>query len=96
MDIVRDQDENSKKEEQREGETRRYPIKLHGRGRFGHGQRTGHAIGRGDVQATASPNTVSAAKSVDAMDHLVSSMSALKFIPHSVRVARGKGPAQVA
>jgi hypothetical protein len=28
---------------------------------------------------------------VDAMDSLTSSMSALKFIPHSVRAARGRG-----
>jgi hypothetical protein len=95
MDVVRDQDEDNAKEEQDDGETRRYPTKLHGRGGFGHGQSTGRAVGRGSLQPTTPPKSVSAAESIDPMDSLASSMSALKFIPHSVRVARGRGRGKV-
>lgn len=95
MDVARDQDKDDAKEEQDEGETRRYPTRLHGRGGFSHGQRRDRAIGRGDLQTKASTNAVSAVDPVDPMDSLTSSMSALKFIPHSVRMARGRGRGQV-
>lgn len=94
MDVVRGQDEDEK-EEHNQGEARRYPTKLHGRGGFGQGQSPGRAIGRGSPQATVSPKYTSSVQTVDPMDSLTSSMSALKFIPHSVRMARGRGRGQV-
>lgn len=94
MDVVRDQDEEEK-EEHSQGETRRYPTKLHGRGGFGQGQSPGRTVGRGSPQASVSPKSTSSAQTVDPMDSLTSSMSALKFIPHSVRMARGRGRGQV-
>jgi hypothetical protein len=71
-------------EAQEEGETRRYPTKLHGRGGFG-----GRGVGREEA-AIAAPKTATAAQPADPMDTLTSSMSALKFVPHSVRAARTK------
>ncbi|KAL5114337.1 hypothetical protein ACEQ8H_007774 [Pleosporales sp. CAS-2024a] len=68
MDVVQDEED--------EGEARRIPVKLRGRGGFS------HARGQG---------ASSAATGVDAVDSLASSMAALQFVPHSVRMARGRG-----
>ena len=86
MDVVRDEEEqvDEEGEEQDDGQSRRYPTRLRGRGGFGHGRGTG----RGEPQMT---KPIPSAQAVDPMDSLASSMSALKFIPHSVRVARGRG-----
>ncbi|RAR09073.1 metal ion binding protein [Stemphylium lycopersici] len=81
MDIVRDE------EEQDDGQSRRYPTRLRGRGGFGHAQAAGRGIGRDEPQMT---KLIPSAQAVDPMDSLASSMSALKFVPHSVRVARGR------
>jgi len=87
MEIVRDQDDNHE-EDQGDGETRRYPTQLRGRGGFGHAQGAGRGLGRGDAAGKIASNQVTAAPAVDPMDSLASGMSALKFIPHSVRMAR--------
>jgi hypothetical protein len=78
--------ETDHEEAQDGGEARRYPTKLHGRGGFG-----GRGLGREETAGITATKTVTAAKSTDPMDSLTSSMSALKFIPHSVRVARERG-----
>lgn len=91
MDVVRDGDEDNAQHVQDDGETRRYPTRLRGRGGFGRGQGTGRAIGRGDPQASPPRKTMPATRTADPMDSLASSMSALKFVPHSVRVARHRG-----
>lgn len=76
------------------GESKRYPTKLRGRGGFGHVRGTvrGGRGGRGSLTATetsnSSPSAPPAAK--DPMETLASSMSALQFVPHSVRIARGR------
>jgi hypothetical protein len=77
---------NTTEMDQDEGDARRYPIKLHGRGGFG-----GRGLGREEAAAVTATKPATAIGSVDPMDSLTSSMSSLKFIPHSVRVARGRG-----
>ncbi|CAN9095369.1 unnamed protein product [Alternaria alternata] len=72
--------------DQDEGDTRRYPTKLHGRGGFG-----GRGLGREEAATVTATKPATAVQSADPMDSLTSSMSSLKFIPHSVRVARGRG-----
>ncbi|CAA9960866.1 hypothetical protein PTMSG1_04250 [Pyrenophora teres f. maculata] len=94
MEIVRDQDEGQQ-EDQGDGEARRYPTQLRGRGGFGHAQGAGRGLGRRDAAVKTAPKQVAAAPAVDPMDSLASSMSALKFIPHSVRMARGRGKGSV-
>jgi len=73
-------------ETQEEGETRRYPTRLRGRGGFG-----GRGLAREDAAGITAPKTATTDQPTDPMDSLASSMSALKFVPHSVRVARTKG-----
>ncbi|KAF1835821.1 hypothetical protein BDW02DRAFT_617714 [Decorospora gaudefroyi] len=95
MEVVKDQQEareEAMEEEKEDGETRRYPAKLHGRGGFGHAQASGRGSGRGTPSVTTPSKPAVSTQPADPMDGLVSSMSALKFIPHSVRVARGRGP----
>jgi hypothetical protein len=72
--------------DQDEGDARRYPTKLHGRGGFG-----GRGLGREEAAAVIATKPATSIQSADPMDSLTSSMSSLKFIPHSVRVARGRG-----
>jgi hypothetical protein len=93
MDVVKDQERDqewSDEDGHQDGETRRYPIKLHGRGGFGHAR--GMSGGSGRMSTATTPSkSAAAASSGDPMDSLTSSMSALKFIPHSVRAAHGRG-----
>jgi hypothetical protein len=94
MDVAKDQEEGhgeSDEKEQQDGETRRYPIRLHGRGGFGHARGMSGGTGRGTSMAITPPKPATATPVSDPMDSLTSSMSALKFIPHSVRMARGRG-----
>jgi hypothetical protein len=93
MELVRDDDEVDEdltKDGEKSGELRRIPVKLRGRGGFSHppGQ------GRGNVPAATadvSKSSTSSSRASDPVDNLASSMSALQFVPHSVRVARGRG-----
>jgi hypothetical protein len=85
-----DQDE-SDQEEQQGGETRSYPVRLHGRGGFGHARGMSGGSGRGISTATTPSKPATVTPSSDPMDSLTAGMSALKFIPHSVRAARGRG-----
>ncbi|KAI4632693.1 hypothetical protein J4E80_000050 [Alternaria sp. BMP 0032] len=73
-------------EAQEEGETRRYPTRLRGRGGFG-----GRGLAREEAAGITATKTATTDQPTDSMDSLTSSMSALKFVPHSVRVARTKG-----
>jgi hypothetical protein len=98
VDTVKKQEgdqQDSDQEEQRDGETRRYlrsPVRLHGRGGFGHTRgMSGSGTGRGIPTATTPSKPAAATPFSDPMDSLTAGMSALKFIPHSVRVARGRG-----
>lgn len=61
-------------------------VKLRGRGGFIHPQ--GYGRGRGS-QGKASP--VSQQSKAGSVDSLAASMSALHFVPNSVRMARGRG-----
>ena len=80
MDVVHDEIK-SQANDQQEQESRLSHIKLRGRGGFSHPQRN-----RGNRdQASFSSRTT------DPVDNLASSMSALHFVPHSVRMARGRG-----
>ncbi|KAI8932689.1 hypothetical protein NX059_010183 [Plenodomus lindquistii] len=79
-------------EEAPESPSKRYPARLRGRGGFSHGQGSGRGQG-GTAVAThpSKPAPASATAPKDSMDTLTSSMSALQFVPHSVRVAQGRG-----
>lgn len=71
----------------------REPLKLRGRGGFGHPRGAGRGS-RGTVSAGTALKASSAptaAPATDSVDRLTASMSALKFIPHSVQMARGRG-----
>lgn len=61
-------------------------VKLRGRGGFSHPQ--GYRRGRGSQEKASPGSQQSDAGSVDS---LAASMSALHFVPHSVRMARGRG-----
>jgi hypothetical protein len=90
MDLVQDEDEHHEGQVTRdgggEGESRRTPVKLRGRGGFSHPRGRGRGITSGVSRPSASAST-----STDPVDGLTSSMSALQFVPHSVMVARGRG-----
>jgi len=107
MDIVKDEedeedDEDDSEDEGKEG-FKRTPVKLRGRGGFGHprgaGRSRGRGNGRGRGGSTAQASTASqapeaSAVKADPMDGLASSMSALQFVPHSIYSrgkARGRG-----
>ncbi|KAH6644558.1 hypothetical protein C7974DRAFT_430321 [Boeremia exigua] len=79
MDVVQP-DETEQVDSQQQRERRSSHVKLRGRGGFSHPQGRGH-------QAVQNSATLSA----DPVDKLASSMSALHFIPHSVRMTRGTG-----
>ena len=80
MDVVQDGSEHETQTSSHAG------LKLRGRGGFTHPQATGRGSGRHDGAAPSSTTT-----NADPLDKLVSDMSALHFVPHSVRMARGRG-----
>jgi hypothetical protein len=86
MDLVQDEQSIGSGQavevgDQQEPAARRNPVKLRGRGGFGHPQSVDQ--GHGKHTSTSPP--------ADPIDSLVSSMSSLQFVPHSVRMARGRG-----
>lgn len=81
MDVVQDEEEDQAAKQQQRG-SRSSHMKLRGRGGFSHPQ------GRGNQGVAASDCQQNDA---DPVDSLASSMSALHFVPHSVRTARGRG-----
>ncbi|KAF2024156.1 hypothetical protein EK21DRAFT_104874 [Setomelanomma holmii] len=91
MELVKDEEEEDcgDRDEGEGVEARRAPIKLRGRGGFSHPRGRGRGI---PAASHASKQTsTSAAATADPVDDLASGMSALHFIPHSVRMARGRG-----
>lgn len=84
MDVVHDE-AKAEAHPQVEHGSRASHLKLRGRGGFSHPSGSGR--NRGNDRATSDFMTVS----TDPVDSLASSMSALHFVPHSVRMARGKG-----
>jgi hypothetical protein len=94
MDVVKDEDEHRDEDEQEANDgPKRNPLKLRGRGGFSHPRAPGRGGGRGISKAVATPqsSTSSSTAPADPVDSLASSMSALQFVPHSVRMARGRG-----
>ena len=85
MDVVPDEG-GIEAANQQQRDSRPSHMKLRGRGGFSHPQ--GYGRGRGSQEKAALGSEKSYA---DPVDSLASSMSALHFVPHSVRMARGKG-----
>ena len=83
MDVVNDEIESQAKDLQ-ESASRTTHVKLRGRGGFSHPQGAGRGRGSNDQAALGMVNA-------DPVDKLTSSMSALQFVPPSVRLARGRG-----
>lgn len=94
-DVDHQPDLSPAQEEEWHAESRRYPTRLRGRGGFGHGQTSlGRDRGGGHSMPThpsSKPAPATATTAADPMDALTSKLSALQFVPHSVRVARGRG-----
>lgn len=98
MDIVRG-DAHSEEEDgdgQRTDESKRTPVKLRGRGGFGHPRGAGRGPGRGRGRSRGSSLDQTAPEAstgrADPMEELASNMSALQFVPHSIYArARGRG-----
>ena len=107
MDVVQDEDAEGTGEDEdgkeAQGEVRS-PVRLRGRGGFTHPRGTrGSGRGRGRGRGEAPPPSTAAQPpsqpavrtktAADPMDSLTSSMSALKFVPHSLysRGGRGRG-----
>jgi hypothetical protein len=91
MDLVRDEGEDQEGQTGVvNGESRRIPVKLRGRGGFSHPRGRGRG-GSSTAHEAPKPDTASSNASPDPVDSLASSMSALQFVPHSVRMARGRG-----
>jgi len=86
MDVVQDESEHETQTSSHQRDTKPPLLKLRGRGGFTHPQATGRGSGRHDGAAPSSTTT-----NADPLDKLVSDMSALHFVPHSVRMARGRG-----
>lgn len=86
MDVVQDESEHETQTSSHRRDTKPPLLKLRGRGGFTHPQATGRGSGRHDGAAPSSTTT-----NADPLDKLVSDMSALHFVPHSVRMARGRG-----
>ncbi|KAF2194853.1 hypothetical protein K469DRAFT_734504 [Zopfia rhizophila CBS 207.26] len=90
MDVVNDDGEEEGKGQENEKadpeaqDPPRSPVALRGRGGF-RGKGRGRGAGRGKVGAAQSP------PAADPVDSITSSMSALKFVPNSVRFGRGRG-----
>lgn len=76
-----------------DSESRRYPTKLRGRGGFGHarGSERGRGLGTPTTAAISKTGPTTNTTQKDTVDSLTSSMSALQFIPYSVRTGRGRG-----
>lgn len=99
MDVAEDGEKehetqrDSREVEMQDVESKRYPAKLRGRGGFSHGRGSGRVSGdnASTVTQPSQPAPATASPPKDPMDTLTSSMSALQFVPHSVRVARGRG-----
>lgn len=93
MVVVRDEAEQGEEEE--ESGSRRQPLRLRGRGGFSHPRGYARAHGRatssGNDAALSSPTATSSKAQIDSVDSLASGMAALQFVPHSVRIARGRG-----
>lgn len=92
MDIVYDEADDQVNgteavDRQQDHELKPSHIKLRGRGGFSHPQGAGRGRGVQDQGAPVSVNSETA----DSVDNLTSSMSALQFVPQSVRMARGRG-----
>lgn len=89
MDIVEDEEKDGadQEEEAQSPDTKRYPARLHGRGGFG---RPILGDGRGVKSSTPSSRAVPFPP-VDPMDNLTAGMSALQFVPPSVRLAQTRG-----
>ncbi|KAF2683674.1 hypothetical protein K458DRAFT_260054, partial [Lentithecium fluviatile CBS 122367] len=105
MDVVKDEDdEEENNDDEGTEENKRTPVKLRGRGGFGHpraaGRGKGYGRGRGrgrdgsqtEAAQTPGPGKAPTASTANAdpMEGLTSSLSALQFVPHSI-YARGKG-----
>ena len=94
MDVVHDQEGGpvEAEAEAHSPESRRYPTKLRGRGGFGHARVSN---GRGfKTSAATSPSKPAPAtmdSDLDPMETLAAGMSALQFVPSSVRIAQGRG-----
>jgi hypothetical protein len=97
MHLVHDEDEDedddgdeSKGQTVKDADARRIPVKLRGRGGFSHPP--GRGRGRGtSVTHDLLKSTSASPPAADSVDSLTSSMSALQFVPHSVRIAQGRG-----
>jgi hypothetical protein len=76
------------------GEPRRTPLRLRGRGGFSHARGRGRGRGIPATHNMSKSPTTSSGSPPDPVDSLASSMSALQFVPHSVRMARGRGRAR--
>ncbi|QRC92370.1 hypothetical protein JI435_024880 [Parastagonospora nodorum SN15] len=86
MELVHDEDEDDESHMTNDGvDARRIPVKLRGRGGFSHPR------GRGRGSSSTAHDASKASISTDPVDSLATSMSALQFVPHSVRMARGRG-----
>ncbi|KZM24705.1 uncharacterized protein EKO05_0007043 [Ascochyta rabiei] len=85
MDLVQDETDEQASHPQ-EHTPRSVHVKLRGRGGFSHPQAAGRGRGGHDEAARGSTTA-----NMNPLDDLTSSMSALQFVPHSVRVARGRG-----
>ncbi|KAH7407085.1 hypothetical protein DE146DRAFT_630345 [Phaeosphaeria sp. MPI-PUGE-AT-0046c] len=90
MELVRDEDEDQAATNGGgDGESRRNPVKLRGRGGFSYPA----GRGRGSTsKAVDAAKTTSAP--ADPVDGIASSLSALQFVPHSVRMAQGRTKGQ--
>jgi preprotein translocase subunit SecA len=92
MELVKDDEEEDGRltiDGEKSGESRRIAVKLRGRGGFSHPP--GRGRGGISVATDVSKASTSSSGASDPVDNLASSMSALQFVPHSVRVARGRG-----
>ena len=92
MDIAYDKVDDQRKrvetlDRERDCSAKPSYIKLRGRGGFSHPQGAGQGRGSQDQGAPVSRNSETAGS----VDSLTLSMSALQFVPQSVRMARGKG-----
>ena len=85
MDVVPDEEETEAASQQQR-ESKPSHMKLRGRGGFSHPQGYERARGRQEKAASGSQQ-----KEADTVDSLATSMLALHFVPHSVRMARGRG-----
>ncbi|KAF1927196.1 uncharacterized protein M421DRAFT_422055 [Didymella exigua CBS 183.55] len=86
MDVVQNKEEAQAVKQQQQRDSRSSHIKLRGRGGFSHPQ----GYGRGHDSQNQAAQT-SEQEGGDSVDSITSSMTALHFVPHSVRMARGRG-----